>query len=170
VTDKLKIEFGEPRPIPVWGKEGEFYQNIDVNRDADDTHMGFMQSGEDDDGDWMVVCFDTKVGYDLGNPEGRGVAGWDDTGGTLEFCKTFIEYRIRYPELFEALEEDEDPKYTAPEWVISWVATNCKWLNSNSARLRDDDVNSRVQHLLDADDSGKLSARPTNPVDQAPNA
>jgi hypothetical protein len=166
VTDKLKIRFSEPRSIPVWGKEGQFYQNIDVNRDVDDTHMGHLTSSQD--GSWNVVCFDTEVGFDLDNPDGRGVAGWDDTSGTLEFCKTFIEYRIRYPELFETLEEDEDPEYTAPEWVTSWVVTNCKWLNSNSARLRDDDVNLRVQHLLDTDDSGNLSVRPTNPVDQAP--
>jgi hypothetical protein len=169
MSDKLKIRFSEPRPIPVWRREGEFYQNIDVNRDVDGTHMGTIQSGADDE-DWTVICFDTEVGYDLDNPEGRGTRGWDDADGTLEFCKTFIEYRIRYPELFEALEEDEDPEYTAPEWVVSWVATKCRWLNSNSAQLRDDEVNSRVQHLLNADNSGKLSVRPANPVDQAPNA
>jgi hypothetical protein len=168
VTDKLKIRFDTPRFIQAWGSN-RTYVEIDVLRDADNTHMGHITSNDGYD-DWTVVCFDTEVGYDLGNPDGRGVAGWDDTDGTLEFCKTFIEYRIRYLELFEALEEDEDPEYAAPEWVISWVATNCKWLNSNSAQLRDDEVNSRVQHLLGTDDSGKLSVRPTNPVDQAPNA
>jgi hypothetical protein len=61
VTDKLKIRFSDPRPIPVWGKEGEFYQNIDVNRDVDDTHMGHITSAKTVDWTRCVLRHRSRV-------------------------------------------------------------------------------------------------------------